>query len=145
MGAVNLLQGENQRHFVLESQGAERPQEIRGFPDVIGEAIRSAKDDGARLPGILLNFPDLIGKRAAGEEFSPFVEDEAEAIPAPGEELLGFPGRGGGLDGLHFHGGEAPEAGEIFLDAFASVGEAGFADGNDAPTQGRIRLAAGRD
>lgn len=145
VGAVDLLQGEDEGHFVLERQGAERPQEIGGFSDVIGQAIGSADHDGARFPGMVFDFPDFAGQGAAGEEFALFVEDEAEAIAAPGEELFGFAWRGRGLDGFDLDGRKAPEPGEIILHPLARVGEAGFADGNDAPTQGGIRLAAAPD
>lgn len=145
MCAIDLLERDDQRHLVLESEGTEGPKKVRRCAHVSGESIRAAHEQCARLAGIAFDPLYFFRERAAGKLFSAFVEYEAKAPLAAAEQLAAFAQGIGRLDMRGFHGGKAPQPREIFGDASASMRESRLANCNDTPAQsGELFLMADR-
>ena len=53
--AINLLQRDDERHLVLEGEGAEGPEQVRGLTHAFGEPIRTAHEERTSLAGIALD------------------------------------------------------------------------------------------
>jgi hypothetical protein len=136
MGSIDLFEGDDESKFVLKRERAERPEQVRAFDDARGEAVCASDEKGTCFSGIALDFPYLLGKRAAAQAFASLVQDQAKASFAPAEQLSAFTRWIRWFDVGCLDSAEAPQAGEVFGNARAGVGQARFTDRDDAPAQG---------
>lgn len=143
--AVELLKGDDEGEFVLKGHGAERPEEIGFFAHAGMVTVRTADQNGAGLARVEGDFFHFGGEGPAGEDFAAFIEDQPETIVAQCQQPFAFAGGVGGFDVFRLKRRETFEPREVFRRAVAGVGEAGFADNDEAPAQGRIRWRAGPD
>ena len=136
MRSIDLFEGDHEGKFVLERERAERPEQVRAFDDARREPVCASDEKGTRFSGIALDFPYLLGKCAAVQAFASLVQDQAKASFAPAEQLSAFTRWIRRFDVGCLDSAEAPQAGEVFGNARAGVGQARFTDRDDAPAQG---------
>jgi len=115
VGAVDLLEGDDESEFVLEGECAQRPKEIRTASHGFVPSVGSTDEEGAARDRLVFEFLDPCGKRAAGELLAAFIEQNAVASLGEREHAVMEPGAG--FDKVGFHFGDRAEASEIFFDA----------------------------
>jgi hypothetical protein len=76
VGAVELLEGDDESEFVLEREGAEGPEEVGGVEQRGIVSVGTADDHGDASPG-LSPLVDFGGEFAAGRGRAAFVEHDA--------------------------------------------------------------------
>ena len=96
--AIDLLQGDDECHFVLKSERSKRPEEVGGLTHPFGKPIRSAHKERACLAGIALDFAYFLREGAAVQFLAALIEHEAKATLAATQQLAAFPRRVGSLD-----------------------------------------------
>jgi hypothetical protein len=136
VGSIDLFEGNDESKFVLESQRAERPEQVRAFDNSWGESVCATDEKGTRFAWIGLDFPYFLGKRAAGQVFARFVQDQAKATFAPVEQLGALARRVRRLNVGSLNSAEAAESSQVFGDASTGVGQARLANCDDTPAQG---------
>jgi hypothetical protein len=67
--AVDLFQSDDECEFVLEGEGAERPEQVCTLEDAFGEPVCASHDERASLSGIAFDFSNHFGEGAACEAF----------------------------------------------------------------------------
>jgi len=79
LSAVNLLEGDKQSQFVLESLRPERPKQICSRAGGIVPTIGSPNQQGETGKRTVAEILNLRGKRATGEGFSTFIKQDTVA------------------------------------------------------------------
>jgi hypothetical protein len=106
--AINLLQGDDEHHLVLEGEGTQGPEKVSALTHPFREPIRPAHQQRASLARIAFDSLNLFCERAAGELFPAAIEHEPKATLAATQQLAAFVHRIGGLDMRGVHRGKAP-------------------------------------
>jgi len=115
VSTVNLLEGDDESEFMLESECAQRPEEIRAASHGFVPSVGGADEESAARDRLVFEFLDSCGKSTAGELLAPFIEQNAVASLREGEHAFMEPAAG--FDKVGFHFGDRAEASEIFFDA----------------------------
>ena len=75
--AVELFEGDDEGEFVLQGEGTEGPEEIRGLKEGLVVSVCAANNDGDRAGG-LAPLVDLGRQLAAGQRRAAFVQNHAK-------------------------------------------------------------------
>lgn len=138
VGAVNLLKGDDESEFMLEGECTQRPEEIRAASHGFVPSVGSTNEECAARDRLIFEFLDPCCKRAAGELFAPFIEQNAVASLGEGEHAFMEPGAG--FDKVGFHFGDRAEASEIFFDAQTGKSQGRLPSRDDLPVQRTMGL-----
>ena len=132
-GAVDLLEGYEQREFVLEGLRTQRPKQIgpraRGLVPSIGCADKERETRHRAVAELL----DFRRKGAAGKGFSTFIEKHTMATIGKLKHPLVQVGAG--FDKVALNLGKAPQSPEVILDADFGKIERRLAGSDDFPGQ----------
>ena len=97
VGAVELLERDDEREFVLQRELAQRPRPPRGLSHIVGVPVGAANEQGEIARAVLLPCSDLLRQLATGDVVTAFVEDDAQHALAALQESAASPARSGGL------------------------------------------------
>ena len=138
VGAVNLLKGDDESEFMLEGECTQRPEEIRAASHGFVPSVGSTNEESATRDRLVFEFLDPCCKRAAGELFAPFIEQNAVATFRESEHAVME--AGAGFDKVGFHFGDRAEASEIFFDAQTGKSQGRLPSRDDLPVQRTMGL-----
>ena len=112
--AINLLEGYEQRKFVLEGLRPQRPQQIGPRARGIVPSIRCTNKERQTRHRAVAELLDFRRKGAAGKGFSTLIEKHTMAAIGKIEHPLVQAGTGFNKVTLDF--GKSPQAGEVIFD-----------------------------
>ena len=133
VGAVNLFEHQNQRHFMLKSQPAKRPFPGGAGDERLGMTIRAANqkrdffDSRRALP-----CGKTFSESAAGNFFAVFVQHDPKHSMTPGMQDFAFSFARTGFKKIQLHGIEWTDPVEIFLNAAFCESQLWLPDGENA-------------
>lgn len=131
--AIDLLERDDEREFVLEGKGAEGPEKIGFCTHGVAPSVGGPYEDGTLRDGAVLQSLEFRGKGFARELTSAFIKEDSETTFRLGQHPVMEVG--GGFEKVGFDAGDGFEAREVVSDAGFCVGQGGASRDDDAPDQ----------